>query len=92
MDLHEDGRLMKDKLRLPVKFSLVFASYSILADKDDNLDTDSLEVTTVESGTAVTYNDSDYSITIEDPLSTEEGLPWIITAIHEGIFEIYQAP
>ena len=71
---------------------VVFASYSILADKDDNPDTGSLEVTEIEYGTAVTYNDTDHSITIEDPLSDEAGLAWVITDIHEGIFEIYQAP
>lgn len=68
---------------------IVFGSYSILADKDGNVDTGSLEVTAEEYGSDITYNTDDYSITIDDPLSIDEGIAWIVTAIHEGELVVY---
>ncbi len=68
---------------------LVFNSYSLLADKDDDVSTAALQVAESEYGTSVVYSPSDYSIIIEDPLSTDSGLPWIITSIHEGELAVY---
>jgi hypothetical protein len=68
---------------------LVFGSYSILADKDDDPETGNLPVLEEEYGTAISYNPGDFSLTIEDPLSGDDGLAWVITDIHEGTFEVY---
>jgi len=69
---------------------LVFSSYSILADKDGDTETASLAVATAEYGTNIIYNAADYSLTINDPLSTDAGFAWIITDIHEGELAVYQ--
>jgi hypothetical protein len=68
---------------------LVLDSYSVLADKDSDPDTQALLVETAEYGTAITYNASDYSITIDDPLSVDTGLQWVITDIGEGPLLVY---
>ena len=68
---------------------LVFNSYSLLADKDADDSTPAIAVATDEYGTAVEYYASDYSIVIEDPLSTDHGLPWVITCVHEGELAVY---
>jgi hypothetical protein len=68
---------------------IVFNSYSILADKDGDESTVNLAVTTDEYGTSVVYNAADYSLTIDDPLSTDEGIAWKVTAIHEGEMAVY---
>lgn len=68
---------------------VVFGSYSILADKDGDEATESLPVTPSEYGTSIVYNGTDFSMTIEDPLSEDSGLPWVITAVHEGELLFY---
>ncbi len=68
---------------------LYFGSYSILADKDDDEETASLLVSSGEYGSGILYNSTDYSITINDPLSVDNGLAWIVTAIHEGELLVY---
>jgi hypothetical protein len=63
---------------------LVFESYAVSADKDNDPGTSPVPVAADEYGTSVVYNASDYSITIEDPLSSDTGLAWVITSIGEG--------
>ena len=63
---------------------LVFESYAVSADQDNDPGTPALVVDDAGYGTSVVYNASSYSITIEDPLSVDTGLPWRITSIGEG--------
>jgi hypothetical protein len=63
---------------------VVMTSYQIIADKDNNPATGGEEVTPAEYGTAIVYNASDHSISIDDPCTYNSGFAWIVEKIHEG--------
>jgi len=68
---------------------IVFGSYSILADTDGDSDTESINISEEEWGTGIQYNQADYTLMVDDPLSGDEGLSWVITAVHEGELAVY---
>jgi hypothetical protein len=63
---------------------LAFESYTIFADKDGDPETQALIVAESEYGSSIAYDPATYTITIEDPLSADSGLGWVITSIGEG--------
>lgn len=68
---------------------IVFGSYAIYADKDNDETTGSIEVTASEYGGAISYSATDHSITILDPASDQQGLAWRITAMEAGELIVY---
>jgi hypothetical protein len=64
---------------------VMMGSYSIIADKDGDPDTQGEAVAPAEYGTDIVYNAApDYSISIDDPLATGSGFQWRVESIHEG--------
>ncbi len=63
---------------------IVMGSYSIIADTDNDPATAGQPITTSQYGSYITYNASDDSITVNDPLALAGGFQWKIDSIHEG--------
>lgn len=68
---------------------LIMSNYSILANKDNNVATQPESVSPSEYTDNVTYNASDFSVTINDPLNTANGIQWKVTSVSAGFFGVY---
>ena len=67
---------------------VVMATYSVVADKDNDPNTAGETVTTAEYGAGLSYSASDYSLVVDDPLTYGSGFGWIVNEIHEGSLAI----
>lgn len=68
---------------------MVLSSYTIFADKDGNPETPSVKVEDSEYGSYIIYDSSDYSLIIDNPLTSDTGTPWTITHISQGSLAVY---
>ena len=68
---------------------LIMSNYSILADKDNNDTTEPETVNSWEYLDNITYNASDFSVTINDPLNPIIGIQWKVTSVSAGFFGVY---
>lgn len=76
IDMNGDGTLDSGDIAM--------GSYSIIADTDNDPATAGVAISPSQYGSDITYNASDYSLTVNDPLALAGGFQWKIDAIHEG--------